>query len=237
MAKRRMFSMKIVDTDAFMDMPLSSQLLYFHLAMRADDDGFVASPKKIMRMVGAQEDDYSVLSVKKFIIPFDSGICVIKHWRIHNYIQTDRYEPTQYIREKEQLIIDEKTNKYSLNKECIQNVSKMLPQVRLGKVRIGKSKTTLATETVAEGFDSDSYLQEMSSSKTRHIAIIGDYLKDRGYSFPTKLAAQTEIKRWVKDARVLADYPTEQIDSACDYVRGKWPDEWNLSTVAKYINK
>ena len=82
-----MFSLKVVDTDAFLDMPQSSQLLYFHLAMRADDDGFVSNPKKIMRMLGTQDDDIKVLVLKKFIIPFESGICVIKHWRIHNYIQ------------------------------------------------------------------------------------------------------------------------------------------------------
>ena len=110
-----MFSLKIVDTDAFLDMPQSSQLLYFQLAMRADDDGFVANPKKIMRMIGSQDDDIKVLITKKFIIPFESGVCVIKHWLIHNLIRLDRYTETQYTREKSQLIIDPLTKKYSLN--------------------------------------------------------------------------------------------------------------------------
>jgi len=140
-----MFSLKVVDTDAFLDMPQSSQLLYYSLAMRADDDGFISNPKKVMRMLGSQEDDYKVLVAKKFIIPFESGVCVIKHWLIHNLIRGDRYTETQYIREKEQLEIEESTGKYSL-KSGIQNVipngNQMAPQVRLGKVRLGKDKET-----------------------------------------------------------------------------------------------
>lgn len=142
---RRMFSMKIVDTDAFLDMPQSSQLLYYHLAMRADDDGFVSNPKKIMRMIGSQDDDYKVLAVKKFIIPFESGVCVIKHWLIHNLIRNDRYTPTQWIKEKEMLVIDDETKKYSLNPEynhVIPNGNQLATQVRLGKVRLGEDNTT-----------------------------------------------------------------------------------------------
>ena len=103
MANRRMFSLKIVDTDAFLDMPQSSQLLYFHLSMRADDDGFVSNPKKIMKIVGSGDDDMKVLFTKRFVLPFESGVCVIKHWKIHNYIQNDRYAPTQWIKEKAML--------------------------------------------------------------------------------------------------------------------------------------
>ena len=138
MANRRMFSLKVVDTDAFLDMPQSSQLLYYSLAMRADDDGFISNPKKIMRMLGSQDDDFKVLIGKKFIIPFESGVCVIKHWLIHNLIRGDRYAPTQWVREKEKLEIEEKTNKYSLKSNVIPNGNQVLPQVRLGKDSIGK---------------------------------------------------------------------------------------------------
>ena len=127
MANRRMFSMKIIDTDAFLDMPVSAQNLYFHLCMRADDNGFVSNPKKVMRMVGSTDDDYKILCIKRFLIQFPSGICVIKHWLIHNYIQKDRYEPSQWIEEKNSLSIKE--NK--VYTECIQDVSNLLPQVRL----------------------------------------------------------------------------------------------------------
>jgi hypothetical protein len=146
MAQRRMFSDKIVDTDAFLDMPISSQLLYFHLAMRADDDGFVANPKKIMRIISANDDDYKILCGKKFIIQFESGICVIKHWLIHNLIRYDRYVPTQYVKEKSMLIVDKETRKYSLDKglspDVIPNDNQMAPQYRLGKDRLGKDSNT-----------------------------------------------------------------------------------------------
>lgn len=134
MAQRRMFSLKIVDTDAFLEMPPSSQLLYFHLAMRADDDGFIGNPKRIMRMLGSAEDDFKVLLAKRFIIPFDSGVCVIKHWRMHNYIQNDRYNPTPYLEEKNSLDIKD-NGAYTERK---QNVYIADTQVRLGKDRLGK---------------------------------------------------------------------------------------------------
>lgn len=103
MAQRRMFAKTIIDSDAFLDMPLSTQALYFHLSMRADDDGFINNPKKIQRMVGASDDDLKLLCAKQFIFPFDNGVVVIKHWKIHNYIRSDRYTPTMYTEEKAML--------------------------------------------------------------------------------------------------------------------------------------
>lgn len=103
MAEKRMFAKTIIDSDTFMDMPLSTQALYFHLSMRADDDGFINNPKKIQRMIGASEDDLKVLIVKRYILPFDSGVVVIKHWKIHNAIKKDRYKPTLFIEEKSSL--------------------------------------------------------------------------------------------------------------------------------------
>jgi len=108
MAERRMFAKTIISSDAFLDMPISSQNLYFHLAMNADDDGFVNNPKSIMRNCGCKDDDINILLIKKFILPFDNGIIVIKHWRIHNYIQKDRYTETKYVEQKSLLKIDEK---------------------------------------------------------------------------------------------------------------------------------
>jgi len=146
-----MFSMKIVDTDAFLDMPQSSQLLYFHLAMRADDDGFVPNPKRVMRMIGSQDDDYKVLIAKRFILPFESGVCVIKHWLIHNLVRSDRYTETQWIKEKQMLIVDPETKKYSLNKgqpHVIPIGNQSQPQVRLGKVSIGKVKEEGSTHSL-----------------------------------------------------------------------------------------
>lgn len=141
MADKRMFSKTIIDSDAFLDMPQTTQLLYFHLSMRADDDGFINNPKSIMRYVKCSEDDIKILITKKFIIPFESGIVVIKHWKIHNYIAKDRYTETKYKDEKALLNFDE-NNAYTTNStsytECIQPVYELSTQVRLGKDRLGK---------------------------------------------------------------------------------------------------
>ena len=135
-----MFTKKITESDAFLDMPSSTQMLYFHFSMNADDDGFVNNPKKIQKMCGASDDDFKLLIVKSFIILFDSGIIVIKHWKMHNYIQADRYRPTDYVEEKSMLGI--KSNKaYTLDvskmdTECIQNG--YIGKDSIGKVSIDK---------------------------------------------------------------------------------------------------
>ena len=141
MAERRMFAKTIIDSDAFLDMPASTQSLYFHLGMRADDDGFINNPKKISRMIAASDDDLKILIAKNFIIPFDNGIVVIKHWRIHNLIQKDRYKETVYIEQRDQLSLKENksyTIGNRLDTDCIHDVSKVEPQVSIGKVSIGK---------------------------------------------------------------------------------------------------
>lgn len=105
MAEKRMFAKKIIDSDVFLDMPLSTQALYFHLSMRADDDGFVDNPKKIQRMIGASSDDLKLLMAKRYILTFESGVIVIKHWRMHNTLRSDRYTPTVYQEEMSTLAI------------------------------------------------------------------------------------------------------------------------------------
>ena len=139
MAERRMFAKTIIDSDAFLDMPLSTQALYFHLSMRADDEGFLNNPKKIMRMVGASEDDMKVLLSKRFVLAFDTGVVVIKHWRIHNYIAKDRFKETVYQEERAQLEIKD-NGAYTLDTGCIQDVYSSETQVRLGKDSIGKDR-------------------------------------------------------------------------------------------------
>lgn len=142
MAERRMFCKRITESDSFLDMPLSSQCLYFHLNMSADDDGFVNNPRKIQRMVGCSDDDYKLLIAKNFIITFASGIIVIKHWRMHNYIQTDRYKPTDYIDEKALLKLKE-NRVYTLDTECIQDgyTGKVsIEKNSLGEVRTEKKE-------------------------------------------------------------------------------------------------
>jgi hypothetical protein len=135
-----MFAKTIIDSDVFLDMPLSTQALYFHLSMRADDDGFINNPKKIQRMIGASDDDLRVLVMKRFILPFDSGVVVIKHWKIHNYIRTDRYKETVYQEEKARLELKENGAYTELLPPGIpddnQPGDELETQVRLGKDRV-----------------------------------------------------------------------------------------------------
>lgn len=169
MAEKRMFAKTIIDSDAFLDMSLSTQALYFHLSMRADDDGFVNNPKKIQRMIGAGDDELKMLIAKKFIIPFESGVCVIKHWRIHNYIQNDRYKETVYKEEKAHLILKEnKAYKY-VDTPCIQTVSKVDTQIRLDKNREDKNRLELEESKLEVG---------NKKKKTEYDLIIENYTND-----------------------------------------------------------
>ena len=162
MAERRMFAKSIVLSDAFLDMPLSARCLYFTLGMLADDDGFVGSPKSIMRQCGASQDDMSILLQKRYVLGFESGVIVIKHWRMNNYLQNDRKKQTTYLDELSQLVIDQRgayTEKSEIGleqiectlsepvnnamyTECIQNV--YTGKDRLGKDRLGKDSIEIA---------------------------------------------------------------------------------------------
>lgn len=123
MAQRRMFNKAVTNNDNFLEMPDSSQNLYFHLSMNADDDGFVDNWKSIMRMTGHKEDDLKVLILKNYVIPFESGVIVIRHWRLNNYLQKDRIVPTNYKKEKASLKTDV-NNVYTLDTECIHSIDK-----------------------------------------------------------------------------------------------------------------
>ncbi|MBO5921923.1 MAG: hypothetical protein J6Q48_06000 [Bacteroidaceae bacterium] len=127
-----MFAKTIVLSDAFLDMPMSARCLYFTLSMLGDDDGFVNSPKGIMRQCGASEDDMRILLAKKFLLGFESGVIVIKHWRINNYLRNDRYQETKYVEEKSELLIDE-NGSYTFGIPC--GIPGGIP--RLGKDSIG----------------------------------------------------------------------------------------------------
>lgn len=143
MAQRRMFSRKITETDRFLEMPLSSQALYFHLNMGADDEGFIDKAKTIQRTIGASDDDMKLLIAKGFLIPFDSGVVVIRHWRIHNYIRSDRFQSTLYQSEKAQLEFDKsKTADLKPLENVIPNGYQMDTQDRLSKGSLDKDSLT-----------------------------------------------------------------------------------------------
>jgi hypothetical protein len=166
MAERRMFSKQIVDSDAFLDMPLSTQALYFHLAMRADDDGFLNNAKKIQRMLGCSDDDYKILLAKNFVIPFENGVCVIKHWKIHNYIQKDRYKPTIYGEEVKKLSL-KNNSVYTLDTTCIQDMDSLETQVRLGKVSKEKSNVQKSEDFVLPDWLDQSLWNDFKEMRVR----------------------------------------------------------------------
>ncbi len=133
-----MFSPQIVGSDAFLEMPISTQALYFHLGMYADDDGFV-NPRKIMRMVGVSDDDLKVLIARKFVLVFESGVIVIKHWKMNNLVRKDWYRPSQYIDEKNTLYLKENGSYTTDIHQARDFVNESLPQYSIGKVRLGKN--------------------------------------------------------------------------------------------------
>ena len=148
MAERRMFAKTIVLSDAFLDLPMSARCLYFTLGMLADDDGFVNAPRSIMRQCGASDDDMKLLLAKKFVLLFDSGVIVIKHWRINNYLRSDRYVPTKYGEEKADLHLDE-NGAYQLSEAGIpggipKDGIPRLGKDRLDKDRLGQEKNNLS---------------------------------------------------------------------------------------------
>ncbi len=160
MAEKRMFTMKIIDSDAFLDMPLSTQTLYFHLNMRADDDGFVNNPRKIQRMIGASDDDLKLLIAKRFILAFENGVIVIKHWRMHNLLRKDRYTPTQYQEQMQSLAIKENGAYTEAGNQLATNWqpdgNQLATQDSIGKVRKDKKriedKSISLADSVLDGF-------------------------------------------------------------------------------------
>lgn len=183
-----MFAKTIVTSDAFLDMPLSARCLYFTLGMFADDDGFVNNPKSIMRQVGACTDDLNILLAKRFILTFESGVIVIKHWKIHNYIAKDRYKETKYIEEKSKLVLDEK-GAYT---ECIQDVYKMDTQVRLGKASIGKASIVEGSVETATASEEDQ-LKLIGGELGKNVV----YLSDRQFDDLLERLGMDAFNRYV----------------------------------------
>lgn len=195
MAERRMFAKSIIDSDFFLDMPQSTQLLYFHLSMRADDDGFINNPKSIMRNVKCNEDDLKLLVAKQFIIPFESGVVVIKHWRIHNYIKSDRYKGTIYQEEKNRLSLENNTYIISgtiVEPERIQDGIEMEPQWNhAGTGMDTHSKERIRKDRKDKSIDKDTYCTEPENSASVP-AVIELPLNDKSlYSI-----TQTDINEW-----------------------------------------
>ena len=228
MAERRMMSKSIIKSDTFLDMPATTQNLYFHMLLDADDDGFINAPKSIMRMIGAKDDDMKVLAAKQFVIPFESGVVVIKDWKIHNYIQNDRYKPST-LPERDLLNIQKdktytlKSDVSRMDTECIQTVS--IGKDRLGKVRLGKDR--IGKDRI--GKDSIDTLCHVSHDDVdkSHIEII-EYLNLKtGSKFkPTTKPYVQAIRSRLKEGYTVDDFKTV-IDKKCR--------EWKGTKLEKYL--
>ena len=218
-----MMSKSIIKSDTFLDMPATTQNLYFHMLLDADDDGFINAPKSIMRMIGAKDDDMKVLAAKQFVIPFESGVVVIKDWKIHNYIQNDRYKPST-LPERDLLNI-QKDKTYTLkgdvsrmDTECIQTVSigkDRLGKDRLGKVREGKDRLDISCHVSHDDVDKS------------HFEII-EYLNLKtGSKFkPTTKPYVQAIRSRLKEGYTVNDFKTV-IDKKCR--------EWKGTKLEKYL--
>lgn len=239
MAERRMFTQKITESDAFLDMPLSSQALYFHLCMNADDDGFVKNPKRISRMMGACDDDMRLLVAKSFVITYDTGVIVIKHWRMHNLLRKDRYKETEYTDEKSMLNI-KKNGAYTLDKsqgkpliEVVRqpNGNQMTPQDSIGKDSIDK-----------DSIEKENTKESSSLSDSGETFDFEDAWKKTFDIYPKKTAYNTAKTAWMD--KVLEVIEENQPDVArliygateaylSDY-QEKHPDDTAFQFIPKY---
>lgn len=232
--------MKIVDSDAFLDMPLSTQALYFHLNMRADDDGFVGNPKKIMRLIGATDDDFRILVAKNFLLLFDNGVIVIKHWRMHNTLSSGRYHETTYLTEKEALLL-KKNGAYSLTEGEKLDDTKLLEMADRQSRRTKDEQKTNADIDIDKDIDKEKDINIISSKKYEI-----DYQEVINYyhhfcpSLP-KVTKITEARKKLINAR-LKDYSVDEVKTAfklaeeSDFLTGrsgKWGGanfDWVMNT-------
>lgn len=224
MAERRMMSKKIIDTDNFLDMPQSTQCLYFHLLLRADDDGFIQSPKSIMRITGCKDDDLKLLVAKGFVIGFETGVIVIRHWRIHNYVQSDRYSKSE-LPEAERVELKNKIyevveppinpdNTY-MDTKCIQNGYNPDTQIRIDKIREEENRIETICHVAHDDVDKS------------HFEII-EYLNLKtGSKFkPTTKPYVQAIRSRLKEGYTVNDFKTV-IDKKCR--------EWEGTKLEKYL--
>lgn len=224
MAERRMMSKKIIDTDNFLDMPQSTQCLYFHLLLRADDDGFIQSPKSIMRITGCKDDDLKLLIAKGFVIGFETGVIVIRHWRIHNYVQSDRYSKSELpeakcveLKNKVYEVVELPINPDNtcMDTKCIQNVYNLDTQIRIDKIREEENRIETICHVAHDDVDKS------------HFEII-EYLNLKtGSKFkPTTKPYVQAIRSRLKEGYTVNDFKTV-IDKKCR--------EWQGTKLEKYL--
>ena len=223
MAERRMFAKSIVLSDAFLDMPMSARCLYFTLGMLADDDGFVGSPKAIMRQCGASNDDMNILLSKRYVLGFKSGVIVIKHWRMNNYLRNDRHLETTYLEEKAALTVDEKGAYTEVDKSGIPNGNQCVTQYRIGKDSIGKNNIYIPEVDPEEDPEKE--------SKSELYKRIINYLNEKtGKHF----RVGNEVTRLI-DARLNAKASEQDFYTVIDNMCSKWLDDEKMNEYLRPI--
>lgn len=228
MAEKRMFAKQIIDSDAFLDMPLSTQALYFHLSMRADDDGFVDNPNKIQRMIGASSDDLKLLMAKRYILTFESGVIVIKHWRMHNTLRMDRYKPTVYQEEMSTLAI--KGNKSYTEANRLAQIdggkstgNQLATQIRLDKNSIDKNKDIVVEiQTIPPYKEIVEYLNDKTNSHYRYTTkatqrIINGRISDGFTVDDFKKVIDIKSEQWLSDKKMSAYLRPETLFAASHF--------------------
>ena len=227
MAQRRMFSKSITNSSQFLMMPSSSQNLYFHLGMNADDDGF-CEHFSIMRMTDSKPDDLKILQAKGFVNVFDDRVLVISDWKENNYLRLDRYTPSKYL----DIYKVELANLSS----GIPMVDQMATQVRLGKVRLGKGKNTIAEASSAE-WNLETYKKELEDSTRRELNIIALYWDYKKPVLNSIEQARNEIKRNLRAANSLKPYEDARLIKTIEYLQKQANFKWTLETILKYITE
>lgn len=239
MAERRMFAKSIVLSDAFLDMPMTARCLYFTLGMLADDDGFVGSPKSIMRQCGATNDDLKILLAKRYVLGFESGVIVIKHWKLNNYLQKDRHHSTTYLEELNTLTLDDKGSYTEKNPvmytNCIQDVSKMYTEDRLGKDSIGNNIVLSYTNVPDNTHSTSSEAEPPKQPRTQvDYKEIVDLYNQICVSFPHVDNISEDRKKAIK-ARLTSKYKVEDFKrlflkaEASDFLKGANDRNWKAT--------
>jgi hypothetical protein len=223
MADKRMFSLQIVDSDAFLELPPSAQALYFHLGMRADDDGFINNAKTIAKVVGVNHKDFDILVDKRFIYAFEGGISLIKHWKVNNYIAKDRYKKTAYTDILESLETKE-NGSYTFRG---QNVDKLSTQVSIDKVSIDKVRLDKISKDIVQP------RVEPKIVETYNLSLLQIFWD----AYPKKVG-KGKVEEWFKKNKPDEDLVGQMVDSINNQLMSKqWQDSQYIPLPMTWLNQ
>jgi len=240
MAQKRMFDRAIIDTDKFMDLPMSAKAIYFLLGMEADDEGFV-SYKKVIRIHGGNEDDIKILAAKEFLIVFKSGVVVITDWHTNNYLDSRRLKPTQYQLEKSKItfVCTDKKEGFKNNGRYLLSTGLAPAQPEESRVeesRVEESRVEEIATKVAKEFSLQEEIKKLEDSPRRDLNIIAMYLEERKPDIRNKEQLSVAIKRHLRPAKQLTSFTDNQLLDALPKAK-KATEEFTLETIIKVLCK